>query len=87
MVAGTDDWVALLDHLGAAEDELTPVRAAALEHLDQANACMFSEYGGAQLRWTYAGLPELWLQCEVVREQRGVASSRVFLMGLEGLRR
>ena len=82
----SDGWHALLDHLGATHEELAPVRVQALDHLDQANACMYSERGGDQLRWTYAGLPELWLQVEVVRERLGVASSRIFMMNLEDLR-
>ncbi|MCX7011543.1 MAG: hypothetical protein NTW86_03070 [Candidatus Sumerlaeota bacterium] len=83
----SDGWGALLDHLGATHQELAPVRGQALEHLDQANACLYSEHGDARLRWTYAGLPELWLQVEVVRERLGVASSRIFMMNLEELRR
>ena len=78
-----DDWAALLECLAADEKKLAKMRDEARAHLDQANPYMLSEHGEAQLRWTYAGLPELWLQCEVIREQGGAAVSRVFLMNLD----
>jgi len=83
MTHPSGDWTGLIAHLGVSHEELEPVRRQAIAHLDQANAYMLTESGGDRLRWTYAGLPELWLQCEVIRERQGVVSSRLFLMSLE----
>ncbi|OPZ10553.1 MAG: hypothetical protein BWZ10_02358 [candidate division BRC1 bacterium ADurb.BinA364] len=82
MASLKNDWDALLDHLGAAEAELAPLRDEALEALEQANRWVFHEYNDAELRWTYAGEPKLWLQCEVVTTRQGVSSSRVFQLSL-----
>ena len=85
MPRAPSDWEALIQHLDSSEAELAPIRDQAKQHLDQANELYLAECNGAQLRWSYAGLPELWLQCEAIRTQHGKTTSQIFSLSLEDL--
>ena len=85
MPRAPSDWEALIEHLDSSEAELAPLRDQAKQHLDQAHEYYLAECNGARLRWSYAGLPALWMQCEAIRTQEGKTSSRIFSLSLENL--
>jgi hypothetical protein len=79
----TGQWEELADYLRATDEQLSALCETALDRLASGTDLRIDgEFGDARLRWAYGGLPELWLQCEVLRDEAGRTTSQVFQMNL-----